>query len=77
MIFFFIQWTLNTSIKLSNIQCHAPDPIKNQCKMIKNNVIYASHMIQDSPNAIFQYQIAGYNQIIKVESRITENSSKQ
>jgi len=54
---------------------HAPNPIKNECKIIKNKIKTAALQSQDNPHKIYQEQIIGVPSV--VSSQICKNASKQ
>jgi len=58
---------------------HAPNPIKNECKIIKNKIKTAALQSQDNPQNLYQEQIIGVPSAV-VSSKIsknTKNASKQ
>jgi len=54
---------------------HAPNPIKNECKIIKNKIKATALQSQDNPHKIYQEQIIGVPSV--VSSQISKNASKQ
>jgi len=60
---------------INNDHSHAPDTVKHHCKILKNKIKKCAQNSQDSPNQIYQNEIANCNVIIS--SQVTKNASKQ
>jgi len=43
---------------------HPPNPIKNECKIIKNKIKTAALQSQDNPHKIYQEQIIGVPSVV-------------